>query len=286
MATLKELKVRRKSVIATKKITSAMKMIAAGKIKRSLDNMRKAVPYANSVRSIVQLLIFTSRELYDHYFQIQGHRTIYVIITSDRGMCGGFNNNVIKKFKSIYQPYNGDRVIGIGNKSAAYLSKNSEGVVAVFPNFYSDLSFEKVEEVADMVFEQARSDEIDRVIYVYNRFQSAISQVVVSDTVLPVEMDLAEMKRKKLEMKSESLFEPSELAVFDYVFPRYLKGMLWKAVQESAAAENAARMTTMDSATENATQMINQLTIELNKARQAGITQEISEIVAGAEGGK
>ena len=283
MATLKELKIRRKSVVSTRKITSAMKMIAAGKLKRSLDNMQKAVPFARSMQNIVKLLIYLERKIYEQYFQIQGKRTIYVLVTADRGMCGGFNNNVIKKFKTVFNPANGDRVIGVGNKACDYLKRSQDGVVALFPDFYSGIGFDKIEEVAEQVFEQVRGDQIDRVAYIYNRFITALSQEAVADIVLPVEMDMAEMRRKNLEMKAEVLFEPSPLAVFDYIFPEYLKGMLWKAVQESAAAENAARMATMESATDNATEMINQLTLEINKARQAGITQEISEIVAGSE---
>lgn len=283
MATLKELKVRRKSVVSTKKVTSAMKMIAAGKLKRSLDNMQKAIPFARSVQNIVKILIFTERKLYEQYFQVQGTRTLFVLVTADRGMCGGFSNNVIKKFKSIYNPDDGDRVIGIGNKAAEYLKRNQDGVVGSFPNFYSGMGFVQVEEIANLVFEQVRSDQIDRVVYIFNRFISALSQEVMTETVLPVEMDMAEMRRKNLELKAEALYEPSPIAVFDYIFPQYLKGMLWKDVQESVAAENAARMATMESATDNASQMIEQLTLEINKARQAGITQEISEIVAGSE---
>jgi len=284
MATLKELKVRRKSVVSTKKVTSAMKMIAAGKLKRSLDNMQKAIPFARSIKDVVKMLIFIERKLYEQYFQVQGTRTIFVLVTADRGMCGGFNNNVLKKFKLIYNPENGDRVIGIGNKAADYLKRNHvEGVVATFPDFYINMDFSKIEEVSQQVFEQVRSDQIDRVVYVYNRFVSALSQEVITETVLPVDMDMAETRRKNLEMKAEAIYEPSSLAVFDDIFPQYLKGVLWKDVQESVAAENAARMATMESATDNASQMIEQLTLEINKARQAGITQEISEIVAGSE---
>lgn len=282
MSTLKELKIRRKSIVSTKKVTSAMKMIAAGKLKNSQYNMQKANFFAHSMQNVAKLMIYNEERLHEKYFKVKGNRTVFVLVTADRGMCGGFSNNAIKKFRALFNYAGGDMVIGIGNKACDFLKKNPDGVIAIYPDFYKDLDFNKVIKVIEQIMEQIRSNKTDRVAYIYNRFITALTQEVTSDFVLPLEIDPEIMLQKKLEMKAEVIFEPSPLKAFDFVFPEYLKGMLWKAVEESHAAENAARMVSMDSATDNASEMIDLLTLEINKARQAGITQEITEIVAGS----
>lgn len=280
MASLKELKNRKKSVIATKKITSAMKMIAAGKVEKSQDSIIKARPYAAKIKSALQALVYGSPELLSELGgSNENGAVLYIAISGDRGLCGGFNANINKSLKSVCKKE--DLVIAVGNKIGAFCKKSSYSCEAEFADAFNKLDFGLAANIGAEIYRLWREKRIARVVLVYNRFLSAISQVVMKESILPISVDPKTVQSQKMQ-KYEFLTEPSPRELFDSIFPRYINSLVWRAILESNASENAARMTAMDNATENASSMIDNLTLQINKARQAAITQEIAEIVGGA----
>lgn len=281
MAGLKELRQRRKSVASTLKVTSAMKMIAAGKLKKSQDNMIKARPYSAKIREVMQMLVYGSESFTSDFFiKRTGDRTLYILVTSDKGLCGGFNANIIKAFNSDFRPEM-DQIISVGNKISAHLARREIVTEYSFVNAFSNFDFSLAASVGSMAIDLYKKNKIDRVILIYNRFESALSQIVVREQLLPVELEATPSKKANL-AHAKITAEPSPGELFDSIFPRYVNYLIWRGLLESFASENAARMTTMDSATENATEMFSTFTLQINKARQAAITQEISEIVSGS----
>jgi len=281
MAGLKELRQRRKSVASTLKVTSAMKMIAAGKLKKSQDNMIKARPYSAKIREVMQMLVYGSESFTSDFFiKRTGDRTLYILVTSDKGLCGGFNANIIKAFNSDFRP-EVDQIISVGNKISAHLARREIVTEYSFVNAFSNFDFSLAASVGSMAIDLYKKNKIDRVILIYNRFESALSQIVVREQLLPVELEATPSRKANL-AHAKITAEPSPGELFDSIFPRYVNYLIWRGLLESFASENAARMTTMDSATENATEMFSSFTLQINKARQAAITQEISEIVSGS----
>lgn len=281
MAGLKELRQRRKSVASTLKVTSAMKMIAAGKLKKSQDNMIKARPYSFKIREVMQMLVYGSESFTSDFFiKRTGDRTLYILVTSDKGLCGGFNANIIKAFNSDFRPEM-DQIISVGNKISAHLARREIITEHSFVNAFSNFDFSLAASVGSMAIDLYKKNKIDKVILIYNRFESALSQIVVREQLLPVELEDAPTRKANL-AHAKITAEPSPGELFDSIFPRYVNYLIWRGLLESFASENAARMTTMDSATENATEMFSTFTLQINKARQAAITQEISEIVSGS----
>ncbi len=281
MAGLKELRQRRKSVASTLKVTSAMKMIAAGKLKKSQDNMIKARPYSAKIREVMQMLVYGSESFTSDFFiKRTGDRTLYILVTSDKGLCGGFNANIIKAFNSDFRPEM-DQIISVGNKISAHLARREIVTEYSFINAFSNFDFSLAASVGSMAIDLYKKNKIDRVILIYNRFESALSQIVVREQLLPVELEATPSRKANL-AHAKITAEPSPGELFDSIFPRYVNYLIWRGLLESFASENAARMTTMDSATENATEMFSTFTLQINKARQAAITQEISEIVSGS----
>ena len=281
MAGLKELRQRRKSVASTLKVTSAMKMIAAGKLKKSQDNMIKARPYSSKIREVMQMLVYGSESFTSDFFiKRTGDRTLYILVTSDKGLCGGFNANIIKAFNSDFRPKM-DQIISVGNKISAHLARREIITEHSFVNAFSNFDFSLAASVGSMAIDLYKKNKIDKVILIYNRFESALSQIVVREQLLPVELEDTPSRKANL-AHAKITAEPSAGELFDSIFPRYVNYLIWRGLLESFASENAARMTTMDSATENATEMFSTFTLQINKARQAAITQEISEIVSGS----
>ncbi|MBN1500963.1 MAG: ATP synthase F1 subunit gamma [Spirochaetes bacterium] len=282
MAGLKELKNRRKTIISTKKVTSAMKMIATSKLKKSQDNMIKARPYSARIKSLTHMLIFSDGNYASEFFvKRPGNRTLYILISSDKGLCGGFNSNIIKTFKSLAETSSEEmKIISIGNRISSFLEKNGFDVYSEYRNAFHQFNFSLAVRIGSEIISLYNNNEVDRVVLVYNRFQSAISQIVVKETILPIELEEHSEDYDTGPLKFET--EPGVDKIFNAIFPRYINFLVWRGLLESYASENAARMTTMDSATDNSTDMIDMLTLQINKERQAKITQEISEIVGGS----
>ena len=277
MATLKELKIRRKSVTSTKKVTSSMKMIAASRLRRSQDNMMKARPYSNRLREVISSLLDKDADS-NHPFlkEFESESTLYVVVTSDRGLCGGFNSNIIKNFFKVFDGEKDD-FIAVGNKVVQKVLKDGFKPLNVYRDAFQKFDYSLANSLGSEIKSLYGTGKYKSIVLLYNSFVNAVSQEVLLDQILPVK-DLGQGETAS----QEFIVEPSHQVVLNDLFPKYINTIVWRGLLESFASENAARMNAMDSATENAEQMINDLTLLINKARQAAITNEIAEIVGGS----
>lgn len=283
MANLKEIRNRITSVGSTMQITSAMKMVSAAKLKRAQDAITQMRPYANK---LTELLVNLSSSLDSaEGGEFSSERTInnvlLVPITSNRGLCGGFNANIIKQTTAlIKEDFAGKNVsiLSIGKKSSEYFKNNNYNVVSIHDEIYGDLNYESISNISETIMQDYLDLKYDKVILVYNQFKNAATQNVMREDYLPVESpndDNASI--------GDYIFEPQKKEIIEQLIPKSLKTQLFKAVLDSHASEHGARMTAMHKATDNASELKKDLTLSYNKARQAAITAEILEIVGGAE---
>jgi len=283
MANLKEIRIRITSVGSTMQITSAMKMVSAAKLKRAQDAITQIRPYANK---LTELLVNLSSTLDSSeggsYSEKRGiKKVLLVTITSNRGLCGGFNANVIKKAKSlIINEYKDAQteILSIGKKSSEDFTKNSFNVLSTHDNLYSDLTFDNTSEIAQSIMNSFIDGQYDKVVLLYNQFKNAATQIVMNEPYLPVETP-----EESEVLIGDYIFEPNQKDIVETLIPKSLKTQLFKAILDSYASEHGARMTAMHKATDNAGELKKELTLQYNKARQAAITGEILEIVGGAE---
>tara|TARA_B100001250_G_scaffold246704_1_gene212083 strand:- start:874 stop:1737 length:864 start_codon:yes stop_codon:yes gene_type:complete len=283
MANLKEIRSRITSVGSTMQITSAMKMVSAAKLKRAQDSIVKMRPYANKLTELLENLSASldssSAGAYTQKREIK--KVLLVTITSNRGLCGGFNAYIIKKAKElINDEYIKAKtsILSIGKKSSEHFAKNGFSVVGRHDDLFADLTFNNVAKVASSIMDQFVAGDYDKVVLVYNQFKNAATQVVMSENFLPVQA-----KKTEGAVSGDYIFEPTKEEIVDTLIPKSLKTQLFKAVLDSNASEHGARMTAMHKATDNAAELKKELTLTYNKARQAAITGEILEIVGGAE---
>lgn len=286
MANLKEIRERISSVDSTMQITSAMKMVSAAKLKRAQDAIVQLRPYAEKLQEILVNLTATLEGDADGaYGEIREvNKVLIVAINSNRGLCGGFNANIHKgvnrliadKYSDLAAAGNVD-VMGIGKKASDFFSSNGYNVIRK-EDIYSDLSFDNVAKVAEELMEKFVDGSYDEIKIVYNKFKNAASQEVTTEQFLPVEPVEGESNSS-----TEYIYEPSKEFIVSELIPKSLKTQLFKGILDSHASEHGARMTAMHSATDNAASLKNDLKLTYNKARQAAITTEILEIVAGAE---
>ncbi|MDI9256142.1 MULTISPECIES: ATP synthase F1 subunit gamma [Flavobacterium] len=281
MANLKEIRNRITSVQSTMQITSAMKMVSAAKLKKAQDAITAMRPYAEKLTELLQSVSATlDGDAGGQYTaQREVNKVLIVAITSNRGLCGAFNTNVIKQVKTVAESYAGKQVdvFAIGKKGNDVLRK-SYSVVANRSDVFDTLTFDNVAEVANLLTDKFVSGEYDKIEIIYNQFKNAATQVVQTEQFLP----LAPMESEAASA-GDYIFEPSKEEIVLTLIPKSLKTQLYKSVRDSFAAEHGARMTAMHKATDNATDLRNQLKLTYNKARQAAITGEILEIVGGAE---
>ena len=283
MANLKEIRNRIASVSSTMQITSAMKMVSAAKLKKAQDAITAMRPYANKLTELIQSL---SGSLHgdgqNPYTQQRVEENILIIsVTSNRGLCGAFNTNIIKEtLRLAKEKYAGKNVevMGIGKKGSDILSKPLT-LKSRHDAIYDDLSFGNTAEIALQAMDAFAQGQYDKVILVYNRFKNAATQLVTSEQFLPI---VAEQNTAQ-QVSGDYIYEPSQAEIVNELLPKSLKMQLFKAVRDSFASEHGARMTAMHKATDNATELRDQLKLTYNKARQAAITNEILEIVGGAE---
>ncbi len=284
MATIKELKTRKKSVVSTQKITSAMKLIAASRLKKSQDNMNKARPYSFKIKNMIVEFTRIVKN-YDHDFlkSNPAGKKLYIVVTSDKGLCGSFNASVIKLFHSKLKEFSSEEflVIAIGNKIVQNMKTNKIPMYREYSDAFKDFDFTLASDIGKDLMSLYKKGEVSEVVLVYNKFLNAISQELMFEKLLPLNFD-NEAEIDNGQAVSEYLIEPDEKTILDSLFPSYVNTQIWKIFLESYASENAARMMAMDNATENANEMISTLELQINKARQAAITQEIAEIVGGA----
>ncbi len=281
MANLKEIRNRITSVSSTMQITSAMKMVSAAKLKKAQDAITAMRPYAEKLTELLQNLSATLEgdNVGSFADQREINKVLVVAITSNRGLCGAFNTNVIKQAIAVGNSYAGKQVdiFAIGKKGNDVLGKTFN-VVDNKSSVFDDLTFDNVAEIAQILMDKFVSGEYDKIELVYNQFKNAATQIVQREQFLP----LAPITGGEA-VSSDYIFEPSKEEIVLTLIPKSLKTQLYKAVRDSFASEHGARMTAMHKATDNATDLRNQLKLTYNKARQAAITGEILEIVGGAE---
>ncbi len=280
MANLKEIRNRISSVSSTMQITSAMKMVSAAKLKKAQDAITAMRPYSDK---LTQMLVNLSSSVDFENVYLSPRKVknkLIVCITSNRGLCGAFNSNVIKKCTEIAN--SSDENVSffcIGKKGSDILSK-SYNVIHSNNVIFDDLTFENISTIADKVMSMFLNKEYDSVEIVYNKFKNAATQIVIQEQYLPIENNKSKDDEKD---SSDYIFEPTQIEIISELIPKSLKTQLYKSVRDSYASEHGARMTAMHKATDNATELRDQLKLTYNKARQAAITNEILEIVGGAE---
>jgi len=293
MANLKEVRTRIASVKSTRQITSAMKMVAASKLRRAQNAILSMRPYASKLQEIIQNLSHDLEGANEGVWADDrgDQKVLLVPVTSNRGLCGAFNINIVKatvslingKFSSQYK--NGNlKIHSIGKKGAESLEAWGFKVDDVNTEIFNELSFENTVTVAEQFMNGFLEKEYDKIILVYNQFKNAAVQILQKEQFLPVTSSSSEGKGNELtEVQSNYIFEPNKEEILDAIVPKSIKVQLYKALLDSVAAEHGARMTAMHQATENADEMLKDLRLSYNKARQAAITKEILEIVGGAE---
>jgi F-type H+-transporting ATPase subunit gamma len=282
MANLKEIRNRISSVSSTMQITSAMKMVSAAKLKKAQDAITAMRPYADKLTELLQSLSASLDGDSGSKFSDNRvvNKVLVVGITSNRGLCGAFNTNILKQCTNLTDNvYAGKQVdfIAVGKKANDFLRKKST-VIANHSSVYDNLTFENVSVIAENLMELFTGGSYDRIDIVYNKFKNAATQIVMTEQFLPiVPMEGSENSN------ADYIFEPTKVEIVEQLIPKSLKTQLYKGIRDSFASEHGARMTAMHKATDNATELRDQLKLTYNKARQAAITNEILEIVGGAE---
>ena len=294
MANLKEIRTRISSVKSTQQVTSAMKMVSAAKLRKAQDAIIQMRPYAHELQKILANLTYNLEAgIENQYTERKEVRKILIIaISSNRGLCGGFNSNIIKKVAELvnytYADFNKRQaieIITIGKKAAEGLRARNIRVNGSYDEIYEGLTFRKVSDVAQSVMDAYAQGTYDKVEIVYNQFKNAAVQQLTVEQYLPVTINTEDQGSNgdaEKKVKPDYIYEPSAREIVETVIPRSLKIQFFKAILESIAAEHGARMTAMHIATDNAGELLRQLRLTYNKARQAAITNEILEIVNGA----
>lgn len=281
MANLKEIRNRISSVSSTMQITSAMKMVSAAKLKKAQDAITAMRPYADKLTELLQN--FSSNLDTDNGSVFTKNREIknilIVAITSNRGLCGAFNSNILKQVNELAKNYTKGNVsvVAIGKKANDSLSKEFK-ILSNESKIFDDLNFTNVAQIAQVLMNKFKDGSVDKIELVYNKFKNAATQIVTTEQFLPIVTS-----NDQINNNQDYIFEPSKVEIVKTLIPKSLKTQLFKAIRDSFASEHGARMTAMHKATDNATELRDQLKLTYNKARQAAITNEILEIVGGAE---
>jgi F-type H+-transporting ATPase subunit gamma len=290
MANLKAIRIRITSFKSTRQITSAMKMVSAAKLRKAQDKIVRLRPYANKLHELlVDLsLSLADSEIENVYDRVSApEKVLLVVITSNRGLCGAFNTNVINETRRIISEKYPDqfrkgnlKILPIGKKGFDYFRRQKANMLPDLNKLFNDLTFENVSTTAENVMASFESLEFDRVELIYNQFKNAAVQNLTNEVFLPVEtIPVGNNKTTP----TDYIYEPDKEEIIKELIPKSLKIQFYKAVLDSFVAEHGARMTAMHKATDNATSMIRDMTLQYNKARQAAITNQILEVVSGAE---
>jgi F-type H+-transporting ATPase subunit gamma len=290
MPSLLDIRRRIRAVKSTQQITKAMKMVAASRLRRAQERIQHARPFATEMLRVLNSLASrvdpASHPLLDERVQPRANRRVLLfVITADRGLCGSFNTNVIKSSGAFIADDPGRQVaLGlVGRRGRDYFARRGFDVRYEQINLFANLRFEDAREIAKTAIEAFTAPEVDGVYLVYNQFKSVMHQLVVVERLLPIPRLDLEPAAAGAAPLMDYLYEPGPEQLFTHLLPSHVEVQVYRALLESAAAEHAARMTAMDSATRNSADMIDQLTLYMNKVRQAAITREIIEVVSGAE---
>jgi F-type H+-transporting ATPase subunit gamma len=291
MASLKEIRERRASVASTRQITSAMKMVSAAKLRKAQDAIVQFRPYAEKLQEILASVGDSLKEDEDNQYAVQRdkEKILLVLLSSNRGLCGAFNSNAIKatiqRALTQYEPQMMARqvdFVAIGKKGADFLRKKGYSVIFDGSDLFDDLTFDRVASIASMIMGLFTDKEYDHVDLIYNRFKNAGTQILTEEQFLPIKV--SDLSGESGHVSNvDYIFEPTKEYIVQELIPRSLKLQFYKAILDSHASEHGARMTAMHKATDNATELLKELSLQFNKARQAAITNEILEIVGGAE---
>jgi F-type H+-transporting ATPase subunit gamma len=288
MAGLKEIRIRIASVKTTRQVTSAMKIVSAAKLKKAQDAIYQIRPYANKLKVILTALSSSLEDAEDSVYtqQREPEKVLIVLVTSNKGLCGGFNTNISKKAaRLVHEKYSTQFELGnvnflcIGKQGMRQMKYHGMKVTDNNNEIFSALSFENISNIALDLMKYFEDGSYDRIEIVYNQFKNAAVQIQTSEQFLPIEIQKNEFEK----VNTNFIYEPSKEYIIQELIPRILKIQIYKAVLDSHAAEHGARLTAMHNATDNATELLSYLTLQYNKARQAAITGEILEIVSGAE---
>lgn len=290
MANLRDIRTRISSIENTQQITKAMKMVAAAKLRKAQQRIIATRPYAQKMRSVVSRLIAgagSENPILRDPEEVES--ILMIVVGSDRGLCGGFNNNLFKLVEkdiadnySEYQKNDRLDLITIGRKADGYFKKRKYKVVDSYIGFFDDLNYETTSSIMSEVTEKFIKGKYDKVLVAFNEFKSVITQNRLVDEILPLKTDQFEEENSSNLNEIDYIYEPDGQAILNQLLPVHLNMQLWRSVLESNASEQGARMTAMDNATENAKELKDELKLKYNQARQSAITTEISEIVSGA----
>ncbi len=283
MATLRAIKRRINSVKGTQKITKAMNMVAAAKLRRAQENIINARPYAYKMKNVLNdIAVLADPNIHPLLEQREIKKICFVVVAGDRGLCGGFNSNVLRRAESVYNEYNEFErsVLAVGKKSRDFLKNRKYPVICEYINFFRTLKFSDAQHIINWIIKLYLEKTLDKVDVIYNEFKSPLRQEIVVEHLLPfMPEDNKEMKRQDIDY----IYEPSADKIMDSLIPLHLNVQMWRILLESNAAEHAARMIAMEAATDNAQEMIENLTLLFNRTRQQTITKELTEIVGGVE---
>ena len=280
MANLKDIRDRIKSVKSIQKVTKAMKMVAAAKMRRAQENMEKARPYSSSLSDIIQHLLPDVDLKISPLLQVRNvNRLAYVVVTSDKGLAGSFNSSALRKAQNEIDEFGKDNVdiFCIGKKARDYFKSRKYNILESHIEFWSDLNFNHAVKISNDIISHFISGNVDEIRVVYNEFVNVATQMVLTEKLVPLEFE------SNGNQVADRLYEPSKDEIVKSLIPKHLNVQIWKYLLESYASEQAARMVAMENATINSEDMIKDLQLEFNKARQASITTEMLEIVGGAE---
>ena len=280
MANLKDIRDRIKSVKSIQKVTKAMKMVAAAKMRKAQDRMEQARPYTNSLDEIIHhILPDVDRDMLPLLDEREIKRKAYVVVCADRGLAGAFNTNLLKVAQAEIDQFGKENVdiFCIGKKARDHFTYRNYNIIESHIDFWAEMEFENAMMISRSVIDHFTNGTVDEIHVVYNYFVNVAQQEIKSETLLPLTYDSSE------DEVVDRLYEPSKESLVNTLIPRHLNVQMWKYLLESYASEQAARMLSMENATSNAQDMIKDLTLQFNKARQAAITTEMLEIVGGAE---
>jgi F-type H+-transporting ATPase subunit gamma len=284
MPSLIDLRRRIRAVKSTQQITKAMKMIAASRLRKSQERVVNARPFAIQALRVLRDLAARTDASAHPLLAVREEKTILAfVLTSDKGLCGSFNTNIIKAASQaiLARPDQHVNLGLIGRKGRDFFRRRGFPVTYERVNVFQHLKFEDAEAIAEVAIEEYTTEKVDAVYLIYNEFKSVIQQRIVAEKLLPIPR--ADLNEADVAARVDYIYEPNPAELFKRMLPGHVRVQVWRALLESAAAENAARMTAMDAATKNATDMIDSLTLYMNKVRQAGITREIIEVVSGAQ---
>ncbi len=287
MATMRDIKRRKASIESTEQITKAMKLVATVKLQKSRAKAENSRLYFNMMYRTIQDMLKKSQGI-DHKYLKAGDSTkkAIIVITSNRGLAGGYNANIVRLVNGSEIPMEDAKIIAVGRKGRDGLARKGYEIAADYSDYIDEPIYQDAMEITDVLLDMFQKNEIGEIYLAYTAFKNTVSQIPTMMKLLPVDLSEAEVKGGDAEKSADDLlfmsYEPNEEEVLDAIIPKYMNSLIYGAFLEAVASENGARMTAMDSATNNAEEMIAKLSLQYNRARQGSITQELTEIIAGA----